>query len=238
MVPAESHKNRLVSWSMIAIVVGIVLGACSAASVPEAVDLQTTVDLLLTASAPDATRVVTIPLAATTAPAATAQPTASFEAATYRDASAGYQFEYPASWTVGPVEQQSRGGTTTFTSWSRPTDALPGETPAGGTRMDATVQLWDPAGELNAFVQRFLDSLASEASRPAYDSIGLDVISDESLTLSDGRPAAFVVQGADGIQDSFFFTTVGDRYLVLSGEGDLALLAEVARTVRPIEITY
>jgi hypothetical protein len=53
--------------------------------------------------------------------------------------------------------------------------------------------------------------------------------------LSDGRPArAFVVAGSDGAQGYFFFTTLGDNYLVLSGSGDLDLLAEIARTVRPL----
>ena len=46
---------------------------------------------------------------------------------------------------------------------------------------------------------------------------------------------ALVVQGVDGAQAFFFFTTIGDKYLVLSGEGDLDLLAEIARTVRPLE---
>jgi len=211
------------------------LGACAAPASVGDIDVQATVDLLLTANAPAATLVATSPPTATTAPAATARPTTSFEATTYRDPSAGFEFDHPASWTVGPVEQQSRGGITAFTSWSRPTDALPGETPAGETRMDATVQLWDPTGDLNAFVTRFLDSLASLASAPANDAIGIAVMSDESLTLSDGRPAAaFVVEGSDGSQGYFFFTTIGDNYLVLSGSGDLALLAEIAHTVRPL----
>jgi len=234
MVPAGFRRKRLAPWSVIVIAAAIALGACSATSATEDVDLQATVEWLLTANAPPAAPESTV----TPAPP-TGAPTLSFEPATYRDPSAGFEFDYPANWTVGPVEQQSRGGITAFTSWSRPTDALPGETPAGETRMDATVQLWDPTGDLNAFVTRFLDSLASLASAPANDAIGIAVMSDESLTLSDGRPAAaFVVEGSDGTQTFFFFTTLNDKYLVLSGQGDLALLAEIARTVRPIEITY
>ena len=83
--------------------------------------------------------------------------------------------------------------------------------------MDATVQLWDPKGDLQAFVdQRMM----------AWDASGIGVASEESWTLSDGRPArAFVVAGMDGAQGYFFLTTIGDKYLVLSGSGDLALLA-------------
>jgi len=234
MVPAGFRRKRLAPWSVIVIAAAIALGACSATSATEDVDLQATVEWLLTANGPSAA-----PESTVTPTPPTGAPTLSFEPATYRDPSAGFEFDYPANWTVGPVEQQSRGGITAFTSWSRPTDALPGETPAGETRMDATVQLWDPTGDLNAFVTRFLDSLASLASAPANDAIGIAVMSDESLTLSDGRPAAaFVVEGSDGTQTFFFFTTLNDKYLVLSGQGDLALLAEIARTVRPIEITY
>ena len=160
------------------------------------------------------------------APTATSAPHLSFEPATYRDEVAGFEFDYPASWAVGPVEQYSRGGITAFTSWDRPTDVLPGEAPPGETRLDATVQLWDPKGDLQAFVDQRLT---------AWDASGIGVLSQEDWTLSDGRPArAFVVAGADGARGTFFFTTIGDNYLVLSGSGDLTLLAEIAHTVRPL----
>jgi len=215
----------LASWSLITIAAGIALGACSTTSATGDVDLQATVDRLLTAKAPSAA-----PDATETPAPPTAVPALSFEPTTYRDPSAGFQFDYPASWTVGPVEQQSRGGITAFTSWSRPSDVLPNETPPGETRMDASVQLWDPTGDLNAFVAQ---------RRAAWDASGIAVLSEEGWTLSDGRPAlAFVVEGVDGAQGFFFFMTIGEKYLVLSGDGDLGLLAEIARTVRPIEITY
>jgi hypothetical protein len=167
-------------------------------------------------------------------PTATLEPSPvagpSFEAVSYRDEVAGFEFDHPASWFVGPVEQYSRGGITAFTSWERPTDLLPGETPPGETRLDVAVQLWDPTGDLEAFVQQ---------RRGAWDASGISVVSQEEWSLEDGRPArAFVVAGADGAQAYFFFTTIGDRYLVLSGDGDLALLAEIARTVRPIPFSY
>ena len=159
-------------------------------------------------------------------PTATVEALPSFEAATYRDEVAGFELDYPVGWVVGPVQQYERGGVTAFTSWDRPADVLPGETPTGETRLDATVQLWDPKGDLQAFVdQRMM----------AWDASGIGVASEESWTLSDGRPArAFVVAGMDGAQGYFFLTTIGDKYLVLSGSGDLALLAEIAHTVRPL----
>src|SRR3990172_4629665 len=78
-------------------------------------------------------------------PSSTPAPAPSFEAVTYRDATNGFELDHPASWVVGPTQQQSRGGITAFTSWDRPIDEPPGMTPPGETRMDVTVQLWDPA---------------------------------------------------------------------------------------------
>jgi hypothetical protein len=103
---------------------------------------------------------------------------------------------------------------------------LPGETPPGETRLDATVQLWEPTGDLEAFLAQ---------RRGAWDASGITIISQGTWTLSDGRAAVdFVVEGSDGAQAYFFFTTIGDKYLVLSGSGDLDLLAGIAHTVRPL----
>ena len=159
-----------------------------------------------------------------TEPSPTDAPDLSFESATYQDDIAGFAFDYPAHWIVGPSQQQSRGGFTAFTSWTRPADILPDETPPGETRMDALVQLWDPKGDLEAFiVQR----------QTAWQASGIAVLDERRWSLEDGRTAvSFVVEGSDGAQGYFFFTTVGDDYLVLSGSGDLALLAEIAGTVR------
>ena len=159
-------------------------------------------------------------------PTATPAPALSFEAATYTDAAAGFEFDYPAPWTVGPTEQQSRAGITAFTSWDRPSDVLPGEIPPGETRMDATVQLWDPKGDLEAF-------LAQRTG--AWSASGNTVVSEERSTLADGRStASYVVRDSDGALAYFFFTTLGDDYLVLSGSGDLVLLAEIAGTLRGV----
>ena len=163
-------------------------------------------------------------------PSSTPASTPSFEAVTYRDTTNGFELNHPASWIVGPTQQQSRGGITAFSSWQRPIDELPGSTPPGETRMDVTVQLWDPTGDLDAFLgQRHI----------AWDASGIAVISEERWTLVDDRAAAaFGVEGPDGAQAYFFFTTIGDRYLVLSSDGDLALLAEIAHSVRPVPLEY
>jgi hypothetical protein len=215
------------------IVVVLILAAAIAACNPqgaaiEEIDLPATVDVMLTEAAPVATTAPTV--VSTEAPTAAGTPALSFEAELYRDATAGFEFDYPATWVVGPNQQQSRGGITAFTSWLRPADVLPDAAPPGETRMDATVQLWDPTGDLEAFVAQ---------RQGAWEASGIAVLSEDHWTMEDGRPAAaFVVEGSDGEQAYFFLTTIGDRYLVLSGTGDLELLDEIAHTVRPVPITY
>ena len=78
---------------------GLGLAACSTPVVE--IDVQATVDVMLTEAAPAATAV---PTEAPTAPPA---PSLSFEAELYRDASAGFEFDYPATWVVGPVQPVS-----------------------------------------------------------------------------------------------------------------------------------
>ncbi len=149
----------------------VTLTACSgaAAITLDASDIQATVDTVLTANAPTAT---------TAGPESTQAAGPSFEATTYRDETAGYAFDHPVDWTVGPVEQHSRGGITAFTSWERTADVLPDATPAGETRMDVVVQLWDPKGDLEAFVaQRSL----------AWDASGIAATLQEKWS-SGGRP--------------------------------------------------
>jgi hypothetical protein len=149
-----------------------------------------------------------------------------FEAASYQNTLAGYQFHYPAGWFVGPVEQYSRCGITPLTSWGRPSDDLPEETPPGETRLDTTVQLWDPMGDLEAFVQQHV---------PAWEASGIAIALPAAWTLSDGRPArGFVVSGSDDMQAYSFFTTMAYNYLGLGGSGDLSVLSDIAHTVRPL----
>ena len=189
--------------------------------------------LLLAACGPSTPSIPTAtatepPASMTPTSTATSEPTPtqalSFQSTTYRDEVAGFEFDYPASWTVGPSEQYSRGGITAFSSWSRPNDVLPDETPPGETRLDAAVMLWDPINDLDAYVEQRMRAL--------LDS-GLTLVSQETWILTGGRTAeAFVVENNEGRQFFSFFTTIADKYLVLSGDGDLALLAEIAKTVR------
>jgi hypothetical protein len=143
---------------------------------------------------------------------------------TYTDPANGFSFDYPAAWMLEPATFGTRAAGVQLTSWSHPAGEIPPETPPGGSRLDVAVQLWDPKGDLAAF---------SQQRKSAWEASAITVVSEESLTLSGGRVARqFVVQGADGVQSYFLFTTLGDDYLVFSGSGDLALLSRIAQSLR------
>lgn len=69
-------------------------------------------------------------------------PQVSFKAATYRDKSAGFEFDYPASWVLpDQTWQGDRGSVVQLTASGKP-------------RLDITVLRWDPTNNLQAFVGR------------------------------------------------------------------------------------
>ena len=121
------------------------------------------------------------------------QPT--FAPATYRDESAGIEFDYPAGWAFDGGEHQSRGYFIQLYSWDwKPGDPIE-PLPVGGTVLAVTVQLWDPKNDLEAFINQ---------RKLAWDSSGISILSEERVLLTGNRPAAqFIVQGIDGSQAFF-----------------------------------
>jgi hypothetical protein len=143
-----------------------------------------------------------------------AEPQLSFEAVIYQDKDAGFAFEYPADWGVGFQEAHSRGYVTQLQD-------------VDGPRLDVVVLLWDPKGDLPAFL---------EVRKTAWESSDITFQEEQTITLANGQEAVYyVVEGRDGDQGFFFFTTLYDRYLQLSGSGDLSVLAEIAQTVQVFE---
>ncbi len=157
-------------------------------------------------------------------PTAASQPTAvalSFTPATYDASAEGYQLEYPSDWTAVPVSRVgSRGSQGQLFSPGSSADTLAD----GGTRMAMTVYEWDPKSDLAAFVPPRLD---------AWQSSGFTIAKQDEGMLQNGNPySSFVIQTPDDHQAFFLFTTLGEKYLEISGEGNLALAEEIARTVR------
>jgi len=161
-------------------------------------------------------------------PAPTAKRTSvplSFTPATYKAEAQGFELDYPSDWTTVPINViGSRGSSGALYSPGSSAETLA----EGGSRVGVTVYLWDPNNDLAAYVQH-----RKTAWEPG--SGGSSIIKESSGNLVDGREyASFVVQAADDRQAFFLFTTLGENYLEISGEGNLALVEEIALTVRPL----
>ena len=151
-------------------------------------------------------------------------PAASFESQTYVDETTGFALDYPANWTATQSTIGDRGSQTVLLSKPELADAA--ELPAGETRVTVTVNQWDPKNDLAAFV---------DTRKTAWDASGFTIVEEEEPVLDLGLAAnQFVIQTADGKQVLFLFAAVGDQYVSISGEGDMALVKEIAARLRPI----
>jgi hypothetical protein len=152
-------------------------------------------------------------------------PAPSFEAQTYIDEKFGFAFDYPSGWTVSEPMYSERATQVQFLSTPELLNAA--TVPAGATRVSATVYEWDPKNDLAAAVANW---------KTAWDASGFTVLEEEELVLEQGLPAMqFTVQTPDATV-VHLITTLGDRYLMLSGEGDLELVQEIVQRIRPISV--
>lgn len=136
----------------------------------------------------------------------------SFQAETYRDDALGFELDYPAEWDAPVlVEQQARG---------RIVQARMDEQ----VMMDIVTLRWDPPEDLGAFLS---------VREQAFEGSGFTMLDKKVINLTEGWDGVeYKVETLTGEQAYFFFTTMGNRYLQLSGSGDIDLLAEIASTVR------
>jgi len=150
-------------------------------------------------------------------------PASSFESQPYINEAAGFALDIPVGWTMNEMVIGSRGTQVQFLSSPELADAP--VVPEGGTRLNATIYQWDPKNDLAAFVAN---------QKTAWESSGITILEEEPLTLELGMPAVrFHVQAPDA-DLIFLFAPLEDQYLVLSGEGDLALVDEIVQSLRPI----
>ena len=141
------------------------------------------------------------------------EPVYSFEPVAYVDQESGFELLYPSTWTTpGGQVIGSRGYNVPF--------FFDGEEPI----MGATVYLWDPKRDLQAW---------SDQRELAWTGSGGKIVSEEEVVLPGNQIAlAYVIESVVGEQAFFLLTTIGDRYFELGGNGDLELLQEIASTVR------
>ena len=155
------------------------------------------------------------PATSTSLPPGTSTPAVvapSFDARTYRDEAVGFELDYPASWDAPElVEKQSRGNIVQARM-------------NGQVTLDIITLLWDPKNDLAAYV---------DVREQAFEGSGFKILEKRELALADSlQGISYTIETLEGEQAYFFFTAIGDRYLQLSGSGDLDLLAEIASTVR------
>ena len=142
---------------------------------------------------------------------------------TYINDTVGFAIDYPAGWTVNEAVLGDRGSQVQFLSSSDLADVS--VLPEGATRVTATIYQWDPKNDLAAFVAH---------QKSAWEASGFTILEEEPRTLELGLAATqFTVQNPDSSFVSLI-AALGDRYLVLSGEGNLELAKEIVGRVRPI----
>ena len=153
-------------------------------------------------------------------------PAPSFESQTYINQTVGFAIDYPAQWTVQETVLGERGSQALLLSTPEIADLQ--TLPEGTTRVAVVVNQWDPKNDLAAFV---------DVRKTAWDASGFTILDEEPLTLDLGLAAVrFAIQTSDGATVLFQFAAVGDQYLSISGEGDLALVEEIMMYLRPVSV--
>ena len=143
---------------------------------------------------------------------------------THHDEQYGFSFDYPADWMLDAVKLGDRAPAAyQLTSWAHDPGMVAG-VPAGGSIMGINVQLWDPKGDLDAYAAQ---------RRLAWEASALTILREEEIILANGnRALTGVIAEAEQGQGYFLFTTLGENYLSATGDGDVAMLELIGRSIR------
>jgi hypothetical protein len=150
-------------------------------------------------------------------------PAPSFESETYINEEVGFALDYPAGWTVNESILGDRGSQVQFLS--SPEIAELAVLPKGATRVSAVIYDWDPKNDLPAYIANW---------KTAWESSGFTVVEEEPLVLDLGLDAVQFMLKTPDTSAVVLITALGDKYLVLSGEGNLQLAKEIVQRLRPI----
>lgn len=176
-------------------------------------------------AAPSATALLTeVPTeaAATVTPEVTTTAALPFEAATYRDDTVGFGLQFPAAWFLVGGEAGSRGEYIQITSWDPGAGGIQ-SVPEGESVLQIAIYQWDPQHDLDA-------RLAMR--RDAFTNSGNTILEEDELDLGGARVVRLKLQLTDGAETLFYLAELGDRYLELSGSGDLETLDAAMGTLR------
>jgi hypothetical protein len=166
----------------------------------------------------------TLPPTPTEAPVSGGKlPASSFDSQPYINEEAGFALDIPTGWTINEVVVGPRGTQIQFLSKPELADAA--VIPEGETRVNATIYLWDPKNDLDAYV---------EHRKTAWEASGFTILEEEPLTLELGLPAVLFTIQTSETQFVVLLAALRDSYLEINGEGDLELVKEIALRLRPI----
>lgn len=148
----------------------------------------------------------------------------SFLPTTYKDLDGKLSFNYPHDWTLLPEERiGDRGTQTLILSPGSTAEALAD----GGSRIVMMRYDWDPKNDLSAWTAQ---------RKSAWDASGMKILDESTRELKDGRAVVdLLMQTIDNRQVLYSLTTIGDRYLEMSAEGDMNLCKEILGTLQSIE---
>ena len=156
---------------------------------------------------------------------ATITPVAlSFSPVTYTDEIGKFAFDYPDTWTLDAEQVIGDRGTQTLLLSPGSTAETVAE---GGARIVLVRYDWDPKNDLSARVAQ---------RKTAWDASGFVILDESTRELEDGRAVVdLLLETPDKTQYLVSLTTIGDKYLEISAEGDLNLCREILGTLRSID---
>ncbi len=168
------------------------------------------------------TESVEIPVTLTPEPVSSI--TLSYSPVVYEDADGMFLLRYPEAWTIDPDQQiGDRGVQTVLLSPGSSVEIIAD----GGSRIVIVRYDWDPKNDLAARVAQ---------RKIAWDASGFSILQESNRFLNDGREVVdLVIRTIDNHEVLFSLTTIGDRYLEISAEGDLNLCKEILGTLSSLD---
>lgn len=142
----------------------------------------------------------------------------------YTDETAGIQIFYPEGWTTS--DDQVIGERGSQTMLLSPGSSIE-KAADGGARIILVTYQWEPKNDLDAFVAQ---------RKTAWEASGFMIQSEEGRDLGNGKKMmVFQIETTDDINVIFAFTTSGEDYLQISGDGDLELCRQILEGVKLIQ---
>ncbi len=147
----------------------------------------------------------------------------SYSSILFEDVDGKFTFEYPDTWTAeAELVIGDRGSQQVLLSPGSTLEVLA----EGGARIILARYAWDPRNDLAARVTM---------RKAAWDASGFVILDESTRELEDGRAVVdLLMETPDKNQVLFTLTTIGDRYLEIVAEGDIALGKEILSTLASI----